>query len=345
MKNLKGARFRVGLDQVVNTIAFGDRGQGFDPHPYKAGGSFLPLVEPEAAYLPLIVVGLSTSQPLPYTVEDVFGLGFHFFGFVYWICVVANMGDRRSKEDQVQQISTSIYVTNFPDYFSYSDLWKECQEYGRVIDAFIPNRRSKAGNKFGFVCFIHIKDVDHLVRNLCTIWVGHLRLHATVARFQRIPLNKNQNVKVYNEVPKFPTGIPSNSKGLFASHTSYVGAVKNKKEYKQDTKENSIPSLVLEESCFIQYDYSLALKGKVADFRLLTNLKRVLIKEGFDNINLKYLGGFWVLIEFCNKEVLEKFKSHTGVGSWFASLEYASDSFVIDERVVWVDIEGVPMKA
>ena len=70
----------------------------------------------------------------------------------------------------------------------------------------------------------------------------------------------------------------------------------------------------------------------------------VLIKEGFDNINLKYLGGFWFLIKFPTKEALEKFKSHVGVGSWFSSLEYASNSFVLDERVVWVDIEGVPMK-
>nr|GEV38670.1 RNA-directed DNA polymerase, eukaryota, reverse transcriptase zinc-binding domain protein [Tanacetum cinerariifolium] len=72
--------------------------------------------------------------------------------------------------------------------------------------------------------------------------------------------------------------------------------------------------------------------------------KTVLSKEGFDNFNLKYLGGFWVLIEFRTKESLENFKSHVGVGSWFSSLEYASNSFVIDESVVWVDIEAVPMK-
>ncbi|GJT06706.1 kinase-like domain, phloem protein 2-like protein [Tanacetum coccineum] len=36
----------------------------------KAGGLFLPLVEPEAASLPLVGVGLSTSQPPPYTMED-----------------------------------------------------------------------------------------------------------------------------------------------------------------------------------------------------------------------------------------------------------------------------------
>ncbi|GKA32431.1 hypothetical protein Tco_0718798 [Tanacetum coccineum] len=39
------------------------------------GGPFLPLVEPEAASLPLVWVGLSTSQPPPYTVED--GIGTH----------------------------------------------------------------------------------------------------------------------------------------------------------------------------------------------------------------------------------------------------------------------------
>jgi hypothetical protein len=33
--------------------------------PCKGGGPFLPLVEPEAASLPLIGVGLSTSQPPP----------------------------------------------------------------------------------------------------------------------------------------------------------------------------------------------------------------------------------------------------------------------------------------
>ncbi|GKE25010.1 hypothetical protein Tco_1436522, partial [Tanacetum coccineum] len=52
-----------------------------------------------------------------------------------------------------------------------------------------------------------------------------------------------------------------------------------------------------------------------------------------------------VLNEFPSKLVLEKFKSHVGVGSWFASLQYACNSFTIDERVAWVDIENVPLKA
>ncbi|GJR24282.1 glucose-induced degradation protein 8 homolog isoform X1 [Tanacetum coccineum] len=49
--------------------------KGSIPTPCKAGGPFLPLVEPEAASLPLVGVGLSTSQPPSYTVED--GIGTH----------------------------------------------------------------------------------------------------------------------------------------------------------------------------------------------------------------------------------------------------------------------------
>ncbi|GKA77085.1 hypothetical protein Tco_0783546 [Tanacetum coccineum] len=65
----------LGSFEVIRDEDRNMKGQGFDPHPQKAGGPFLPLVEPEAASLPLVGVGLSTSQPPPYTVED--GIGTH----------------------------------------------------------------------------------------------------------------------------------------------------------------------------------------------------------------------------------------------------------------------------
>ncbi|GJV53563.1 RNA-directed DNA polymerase, eukaryota, reverse transcriptase zinc-binding domain protein [Tanacetum coccineum] len=92
-------------------------------------------------------------------------------------------------------------------------------------------------------------------------------------------------------------------------------------------------------------DYSLAWMGKVKEFSTLTNLKMVLSNEGFDYINLKYLGGFWVLIEFKSEDSKQKFNSKMGTGSWFSQLIQASNSFCIDERVSWIDIEGIPLKA
>ncbi|GKD04379.1 RNA-directed DNA polymerase, eukaryota, reverse transcriptase zinc-binding domain protein [Tanacetum coccineum] len=51
------------------------------------------------------------------------------------------------------------------------------------------------------------------------------------------------------------------------------------------------------------------------------------------------------MIEFQSTSTKENFLSHVGVGSWFSSLQQASDSFHADERVAWIDIEGVPLKA
>ncbi|GKB63476.1 hypothetical protein Tco_0919662 [Tanacetum coccineum] len=101
---------------------------------------------------------------------------------------------------------------------------------------------------------------------------------------------------------------------------SYVFAVK--KGPLNSVKEKEMqPALVLDDSCYLNRDFSLSLMGKVKEFSSLSNLKLVLATEGFNNVNIKYIGG-----------------------SWFSSLQ-VSDSFHVDERVAWIDIEGVPIIA
>nr|GEV41643.1 reverse transcriptase domain-containing protein [Tanacetum cinerariifolium] len=93
----------------------------------------------------------------------------------------------RSNMDHACEIARSIFVTNFPDSTSSKDLWKLCQSYGTVVDVYIPNRRSKAEKRFAFVRFIKVYNVDRLVGNLCTLWIGRMPLHANVVRFERTP--------------------------------------------------------------------------------------------------------------------------------------------------------------
>ncbi|PWA87940.1 hypothetical protein CTI12_AA121160 [Artemisia annua] len=189
----------------------------------------------------------------------------------------ARMENRRLKEDMVNQVSTSIFVTNFPDQFSFRDLWKECDVYGKVIDVYIPNRRSKTGKRFGFVRFIKINDVERLVNNLCTIWVGRFKLHANVVRFQRQPM---KNVRTdANEV----------------KNKSYVYAVK-KGIVNYDVEEDKKPAIVLDESGFSQRDFSLSLMGKVKEFSSLSNLKIVLASEAKENFKSHVGIGSWFSI-------------------------------------------------
>nr|GFC59269.1 RNA-directed DNA polymerase, eukaryota, nucleotide-binding alpha-beta plait domain protein [Tanacetum cinerariifolium] len=56
-------------------------------------------------------------------------------------------------------------------------------------------------------------------------------------------------------------------------------------------------------------------------------------------------GGLWVILQFSLKISKNNFMLHVGVNSWFSMIQQASNSFSVDERVVWIDVEGVPFSA
>nr|GEV22410.1 nucleotide-binding alpha-beta plait domain-containing protein [Tanacetum cinerariifolium] len=179
------------------------------------------------------------------------------------------MGSYRSKEDDVARISTSIYVTNFPNSFSAKDLFYLCKQYGHVVDSFIPIKRSKNGKRFCFVRFIN----------------------------------------VFNEERKDEGG--------------FMG--KNSHMYKKDNGNS-----VAKEPT-----------GRVKEFASLANLKVALCNEGFVNIKIKYMGELWVLLEFVTRESIKLFRDNVSVGSWFLQIIKASRDFVTNERIAWVEVEGV----
>nr|GEX44447.1 nucleotide-binding alpha-beta plait domain-containing protein [Tanacetum cinerariifolium] len=247
------------------------------------------------------------------------------------------MGSQRSKEDEVFKISTSVFVTNFPDQINAKELWNTCKQYGFVVDAIIPTRRSKAGKRFGFVRFINVSDAELLVNNLCTIWIRRYKIHANTAWFQQAPMNNSSSQFKNNEAKRNYTY--TDAKG---HANSYLHDVKG--FLKPNLRNDSNPVLVLDGSCLNQQDYSYCLLGKVKEFSSLSNLKTVLVCEGFENVKIRYLGGFWVMFEFTTKEVKKKFQSCTTISSWFSQIQQATCDFTTDGRVSWVEIEGIPLK-
>ncbi|GJZ64291.1 RNA-directed DNA polymerase, eukaryota [Tanacetum coccineum] len=176
-------------------------------------------------------------------------------GFIHF--VQFDLSFQRSGEDHVIHISKSIFVTNFPKDCGSRDLWKVCEGYRKVVDVYIPNRRSKS---------------------------GRFHLQANVVRYERV----SKNVK---------------STGNLASKV----------------------------------------QGKVKDIESIPNLRTLLSKEGFPKVKLSYLGGLWVMIELENEASKRSLLDHVGVKSWFHIMQEATQDFVSEERVVWVDIEGVPL--
>ncbi|GJT17174.1 RNA-directed DNA polymerase, eukaryota, nucleotide-binding alpha-beta plait domain protein [Tanacetum coccineum] len=240
-----------------------------------------------------------------------------------------NWKSYRFKEDQTQSISQSFLMTNFPNHVTAHDLWKVCNDYGVVMDAFISYKKSKTGKRFAFVRFIKVDNIDCLVANLCTIWIGCFHLHENVACFHR------------ERKPSAPSH-PSNANER-SSPGSYVSILKSGKT-NNVMFDQVLPSLILDDSCISDRDFSLYLMGTVKDITAMPNLYAILEKEGFQNLSLTYLGGLWVLIETISISAKEKLLNHTCVGPWFSSLKPACNSFFSDERVVWISLEGLPLK-
>ncbi|GKA60808.1 nucleotide-binding alpha-beta plait domain-containing protein [Tanacetum coccineum] len=251
------------------------------------------------------------------------------------------MGIFRTKEDDVAKISTSIYVSNFPEVFSAKDLFHACKKYGHVIDSFIPFKKSKDGKRFGFVRFINVFNTERLVSNLCTIWVGRSKFHANVARFHRTPVKINKASKDNVYEPKRKSNV--NENGSSNAGKSYAHVLKTHNSFEALDCE-SAPSIVLDDDCLNSRDLSKTLLGRVKEFASLSNLKVVLKNEGFDEIKLQYMGELWVLLEFPSSKIKELFQENRGVGSWFSVLKQTSTEFVPEGRILWVEIEGVPFK-
>nr|GEW01043.1 RNA-directed DNA polymerase, eukaryota [Tanacetum cinerariifolium] len=183
-----------------------------------------------------------------------------------------NKNSLQSKADQTVRISKSVFVSNFPDGCTAKDLWKVCNDYGIVVDVFIPNKKSKVGKRFVFVKFIKVINLDCLIENLSTIWIGRFHLFANPVRFER---------------PKKPNISPHNNANAASSYPLGVDQAK---------------VLALDDSCVAERDLSNHVMG-------------------FSVVNLVYLGGLWMMIECDNVETKAN----------------------IDERIVWVDIEGISL--
>nr|GEV19615.1 RNA-directed DNA polymerase, eukaryota, nucleotide-binding alpha-beta plait domain protein [Tanacetum cinerariifolium] len=60
------------------------------------------------------------------------------------------------------------------------------------------------------------------------------------------------------------------------------------------------------------------------------------------DVKLNYLGGTWVLFEFCNNDTKVNFMNNIGINSWFQVIQDVSPDFVCDERIDNVTSESRP---
>ncbi|KAL4555552.1 hypothetical protein LXL04_038174 [Taraxacum kok-saghyz] len=114
---------------------------------------------------------------------------------------------------------------------------------------------------------------------------------------------------------------------------------------KSAKREEATPSLTIDDEVIRDDSFPYAWLGCYKDFRAIANTRSMCQGEGFRDVHPVYLGGLWVLLDFQLVETRDNFVNHAAFKNWFDILQPWFNNFVVKERILWVEVEGVPLLA
>ena len=85
----------------------------------------------------------------------------------------------------------SFYFTNFPDLMPVFWLRQFFEVCGMLSDVYIARMRNFRGQAYGFLRFMNVRNKDKLALALNNVWIGHCRIWAREARFDRFAWDKS----------------------------------------------------------------------------------------------------------------------------------------------------------
>ncbi|PWA67006.1 hypothetical protein CTI12_AA322610 [Artemisia annua] len=225
-----------------------------------------------------------------------------------WTWIFRNNKTTNSKpignpyHSDVDKVATSFYVTNFPDSIDARGLWNTCTPYGRLVDAFIANKRSKAGKRFGFIRYLGVIDASDFVRSLSNIWQQSF---ASIVHGNLKP--KPTNVNAFHDI----------TRAVSLDDRELIGVD----------------------------DTSRVLLVKLKDLDSASNMYVICKNEGFVDLKIHHVGGSWIWIQFPSPEACENFRLNATMTNISSAIRTVTPSFKVDERLIWIEISGLPLCA
>ncbi|GJZ91502.1 hypothetical protein Tco_0663429 [Tanacetum coccineum] len=113
---------------------------------------------------------------------------------------------------------------------------------------------------------------------------------------------------------------PRKGVGPMENGKSFVDVLSGKNRSESMESESST-AIVLDDDCLYSKDLSKSLFGRVKEVASLSNLKKTLINEGFDDLTIRYMGELWIILEFESVKSKDLFRDNTGAVSWFFRVE------------------------
>ncbi|KAK2401162.1 hypothetical protein QL285_050778 [Trifolium repens] len=242
----------------------------------------------------------------------------------------AKVGKRKGFFHHLDKVTTSFFITNFPEESTTGDLWKLFLKYGRVGEVYIPKKLDKRGKRFGFVKFKEVEDVEELTERLRDVWVGSFKIWVNRSRFARSENKEEQPQQTPATRPAQP-----------------AGERRHRRSFKTALLENGESSEVIkvpvnEELC---KELRGSVVGRLARERNVKRIQTTLFMEGFPSISVTHMGDNKVLMRSPvegDVERLMKSKNEC-LKYYFSELKPWNPGLTAAQREVWVQIYGIPV--
>ncbi|GJY20644.1 RNA-directed DNA polymerase, eukaryota, reverse transcriptase zinc-binding domain protein [Tanacetum coccineum] len=237
-----------------------------------------------------------------------------------------------------------------PPALTSKGLWTVCAPYGRLVDAFIANKLSKGGKRFGFIRFIGVKDANVFVKTLSNIWIGSYHIFITPAINQRSNPITNPKPQTTNPTQSFNNPSIQNAFPILNTNVTKNTIPATKAE---QPKPNTKPSHTNPKRIITFNDQDLInvintdsiLLVKLKDIDSMSNMYTICRNEGFSDLNIHHVGGYWIWIQFPSSSACSKFQENESLKKLYSVKRAPSSNFTVDERILWIEISGLPLCA
>ncbi|GKV45597.1 hypothetical protein SLEP1_g52662 [Rubroshorea leprosula] len=281
----------------------------------------------------------------------------------------------------------SFHFVNFPEDWGAKQLFyfiRTTVKAGRLWDIFIPSKRDRRGNRYGFARFLDARNEQEMKKQLGNIWIGNQRVVFNSAverrkekrRMEAKPAEEASwksdkrtiNAEDKNTVEEGSRKIPrmtyaqcllqqkdmansfaSGNKDPTPSESKEFPRRPSKGTPKTPNVSRPVYKKVIELTDTDKAEDKLmkCAVGVVSSPSIIPNLPEIFFNEGFPSIKIAPMGGNLVLIDDEDPEYVKELVDGNlqWVAAYFDRIKFWTPSDIAEERFVWVRIQGLPIHA
>ncbi|KAH1057721.1 hypothetical protein J1N35_035786 [Gossypium stocksii] len=247
----------------------------------------------------------------------------------------------------------TVFVFNIPATMHWKGLWTLFSYHGKVVDAFIPEKTSRNGKRFGFVRFSNFLDAQRAISRLNGFVILGNRIWVNIARFngRRVTWRKatsQRNSSSFKESSQ--KGVVDELRGKEVEE--HMDVARKPKRFGRELGSGSggegmnigkvVQGHVEDEQL---WKLQKCLVGEVASFCELKSLADRVPGMGLGDIRVKRIQGNHFLIEIPDDELFEILKQRewSYLKEFFIHIAPWSEKLVFTERVPRIELSGVPV--